>query len=168
MGQWIKALALTPERMEQIEELLNEGMYEKHVYGILGIAEATWYKWKRDARELEDKLTKDELTEDDLEEDDIKLLQFLMITKKGRSVAIRTNLQNIQKAGLDPSHWQASAWYLERVANAEFGRSQTIKHEGAIGTFDVELTPEEEEKFKENLNSIFPDVEVPDDNNGET
>ncbi len=155
MGRWIKALQLTPEMMEKIDELLIEGMFEKHVQGLLGIAPSTWQKWKKDARELEDNLLKGTICEDDLEDDDKKLIEFLMITKKGRNECIRKNLANIQKAGTDITHWQASAWYLERVANEEFGRVQTNKIQGAIGLVDVELSEEDEAKFKANLSSIF-------------
>ena len=159
MGVWVKALALTPEMMEAIEELLDAGHYEKTVYTSLNIASSTWENWKKEAKKLEAGLENETIIESKLESDDIKLLKLWAIIKKGRSKAIITNLKNIHNAGKDPAHWQASAWYLERVAAGEYGRQQTIKHEGVIGTFDIELSEEEETQFHENLKSIFPNIE---------
>lgn len=155
MGIWEKGVALTPEVLEKIDELLSEGLFEKTVRDLMNIATSSWEYWKKEAKKLEEQLRNGEITEDQLKDGDHRILKFLEILKKGRAKAIQVNVQNIQKAGKDPAHWQASAWYLERVEPEMFGRKQTIKHEGAIGVVDVELSEDEEQQFKENLSSIF-------------
>jgi len=152
MGQWIKALQLTDEKLEKIEECLNKGMFESHTMPLVDVAESTWYKWKRDARSLREELENETKLESELESDDIKLLKFLMICEKGRSTAISENLKNIVDAG--KIEWRASAWYLERVDNSKFGNKQNVAVSGSLGIHDVDLTEEESKQFKKNMASI--------------
>jgi len=158
MGTWDKGSQLNDELLEQIDELCQQGLYEKHILPLVNIAESTWYWWKREAKKIVTKLEEGKITLEELEPDDVKLLKFLTITKKGRAEAIKVNLQNIQNAGRDPAHWQASAWFLERVSPEEYGRKQTVKYEGSLGVIDVKLSEKENDKFKESLGLLFPEL----------
>lgn len=131
MSTWEKGNQLTPELLERIDVLCSKGMFEKHIIPLVGVNVRTWYWWKREAEKLLLKLRRGEITEEQLGEGDKRILQFLHSTKKGRAKAIEVNLDNVQEAGKDPDHWQASAWFLERVAPAEFGRKQTIEHDAS-------------------------------------
>jgi hypothetical protein len=132
MGVAEKGQRLTPEVMKFIEDRMAEGCYEKLIYELLNIPLETWYWWKKEAKKLEKKLESGKLSVDDLKDGDKRILELLQILKKGRATCISKNIRNIQNAGADPDHWQASAWYLERIEPTVFGRPNTLKHEGEL------------------------------------
>jgi hypothetical protein len=127
-----KGQRLDPETLQFIEDRLYEGCYEKVVYELLNIPAVTWEYWKRNAKQLEKKLESGKISIDELKEGDKRILSLLQIIKKGRAKCIHKNIQNIQRAGEDPDHWQASAWYLERIEPDVFGKPTAIKHEGEL------------------------------------
>ncbi len=88
----------TPELVEQIVRLIETGTYAVEACMVVGISEETYYTWLR---------TKPELSES---------------IKKARAKAISVRLMRIDKAGRE-GHWQADAWWLERVDRKRFGRN---------------------------------------------
>lgn len=132
MGVAEKGQRLTPDVMKFIEDKMVEGCYEKLIYELLGIPVETWYWWKKEAKQLEEKLESGKISIDDLKDGDKRILELLQILKKGRATCISKNIRNIQFAGEDPDHWQASAWYLERIEPTVFGRPNTLRHEGEL------------------------------------
>jgi len=133
VSTWEKGNRLNPDLLQQISVLCDKGLFEKHIMALVSIAPSTWYYWKKEALKLEKALAKGELVYESLPEDDQKILQFLEIVKKGRSVAIKENLDNITLAGKDPDHWQASAWFLERTDPEHFGRKERVELSGKDG-----------------------------------
>jgi hypothetical protein len=55
--------------------------------------------------------------------------------RKARAFAEQTALQNIQMAGLDPSRWQANAWFLQNSIQKKY-----LKSAKAIYKPQVEIT----------------------------
>lgn len=144
------------EHFELMEKYFaDDGLLEKEVYTLMGIKENTFYFWKRSARQILESIEKGELKEEDLNDGQRKALRLLSLCEIGRAKAIQRNLGYIQDAGKDPAHWHAAAWYLERTEPDRFGKKQDINFKGMVGTMDIELTEEEDRKFKENLGVFF-------------
>ena len=58
-----------------------------------------------------------------LRPDEEKLLHFIQAIKEGKAKAQISHLDNIILAGKDKSHWQASAWWLERMFPKLYGKN---------------------------------------------
>jgi len=133
----------------------EDGLLEKQVYALLGIKENTWYFWKRTARKIEESLSKGETKEKDLDEGQKKALRFVALCDIGRAEVVKRNIGYIQTAAKEPAHWHAAAWYLERTEPDQFGKKQNINVKGHLGITQVELTEEEEQQYKNNLDAFF-------------
>lgn len=164
MGVHEKASFLTPAILDRIEELLDEGNYEKTVYQLMEINPCTWEYWKREAGKIQAQIDEGNLKYSSLKMGDKRILRLLKICKKGRAKAIQKALTNINRAGMDPAHWQANAWYLERVEPEFFGRKQRVEHSGPGGgpIVHTELSEEDKKRFLSNFGEFFPDL-VDDD-----
>lgn len=160
MGVHEKASFLTPEILDRIEELLDEGNYEKTVYQLMEINPRTWEYWKHEAGKIQDQIDEGTLKYSSLKMGDKRILRLLQICKKGRAKAIQKALTNINRAGNDPAHWQANAWYLERVEPELFGRKQKVEHSGPGGgpIVHTELSEEDKSRFLSNFGEFFPDL----------
>lgn len=91
-----------PELIAQIVQLVEAGTYALDACYAVGIGETTYYQWLKTKREFRESI------------------------KKARARAISIRLIRINKAGQD-GHWQADAWWLERVARDRFGRNRPKK-----------------------------------------
>lgn len=74
-----------------------------------GIGERTYYTWMQKGREGKDGYK-----------------QFRQTIEKARADAVMVNLAVIRKAA-QQGHWQAAAWWLERVLPQEYGRKTTVE-----------------------------------------
>lgn len=74
-----------------------------------GIGERTYYQWMQKGRD-----------------GDPKYQQFSQDIEKARAEAVMVNLAVIRKAA-QQGHWQAAAWWLERVLPKEYGRKTTVE-----------------------------------------
>jgi len=87
----------TPELVEQMLRIIEAGAYAADACMAVGISETIYYKWLKEK------------------------VEFVESIKKARAKAIVTRLVRINRAGQE-GHWQADAWWLERVARDRFGR----------------------------------------------
>lgn len=138
---------ITEEVLQEMEELYELGMYDRHIYDYFCIPSRTFQYWKNRGRKIAEKLEAGEIAIDDLVDDEVTYLRILLLSKKGRSKMIKRNLEVIRNAGQDGT-WQASAWKLERADNKAFGRKEIIKVEAKIKI--------NEDKMKK-LDEIFND-----------
>lgn len=96
----------TPEKVSAILNAVEVGTPYRHAAAIAGITEETFYQWLKNKPGFSESIK----------------------AAEGRAVAGR--LARIRQA--EPTHWQASAWFLERKYPQEFGRT-VQEHQGKDG-----------------------------------
>lgn len=115
--------ALTSERETAIIGFLTGGDTRGIAAGKAGISERTFQRWMRKGRDNLDELDR---AEDDPLAESVELDaygRFVLRVVEAESGVRSTVLQGIRNA----DDWRAGAWYLERVANREFGRASKIE-----------------------------------------
>jgi transposase len=114
---------LTPERMEQLVNLVRAGNYIEQACCAVGISKSSYYVWK--ARGEEDKEAGN----------DTEYSQFMDAMNRAESEAEALCITTITKAEKD-GDWRAAAWKLERKNHQRWGPVQrtTVKaeHSGEI------------------------------------
>ena len=85
-----------------------------------------------------------------------KVLTLLTYCEKGKAYALSEHIDNISHQSRD--HWQASAWWAERQDRENFGRQDTVINKNLNADVTGTLTEEENQQFKDNLASIFPNL----------
>lgn len=115
---------LTDELIERIGSFIEKGNFYSTTIKAVGIAEMTFYTWKRRGLELIEEGKKGSST---FEKQCIKLVHAL---NEAEAKAEAKHVENINKHSLDD--WKASAWYLERKHNERWGRKETTKLEGGL------------------------------------
>lgn len=108
--------------------LLRAGNYAETAAACVGISQATWYNWLKDAREQD-------------KPDPLKV-EFLEAVEKATAEAERKYVKVIEKA--TARNWQAAAWWLERRMPDKWGRRDTHKHEHKVdyGVMRVTESPD--------------------------
>lgn len=119
---------LDEKRIKAIEHAIGIGSPYFVAAQVAGISEASFFAWKKEAKEIEEKLSTGEVIPSKLTDKDKKLLGFLEAIKKGEKTLITANLANIQVAA--KKQWQASAWVLERRFPNEYGRRDKLELSG--------------------------------------
>lgn len=114
---------LTKQLIKDIGQYIGQGNPNYVAASLVGISEALFYQWKSDAELLADDYDRKLNKREEL------LLEFLESIKRGEAEAIQRNVIIIQAAARES--WQAAAWYLERRAPNDFGR--TVKFAGHDG-----------------------------------
>jgi hypothetical protein len=102
----------TPENIKRILDAIEVGTPYRHAAAIVGISETTFHEWQSKKPEFAESIK----------------------AAEGRAVAGR--LARIRQA--EPTHWQASAWFLERKYPQEFGR--TVQEQQISGKDGAPLT----------------------------
>jgi hypothetical protein len=135
-----RASKYTPELVAQITRLIEGGTYAIDACMVVGISEAIYYKWLKEK------------------------VEFLESIKKARAKAISVRVIRINKAGQD-GHWQADAWWLERVARDRFGRYPPKKPQHTNITLGFEPTsafiqPSSSEAVRQRPRPVMPRKKV--------
>ena len=117
---------LTKEVIETLSNWLKLGYYQEDAAVMSGIGESTFYKWMKDARELDEGEREPESDTDDL------LLELIEAVKKSRAESEGAHIRNIRRAA-DNGVWQASAWFLERSHPKKWGRRSALELSGDDG-----------------------------------
>jgi len=99
---------------QTIIDLIAAGNYIKTACLAAGIEEHTFVRWMQRAERYNDNVAANP-------EDEVYYTFYLQV-KKARQSNIALHVANIQKASAMPNHWTASAWLLERMAPAEYGK----------------------------------------------
>lgn len=108
---------LTPELINEIEDLIKQGYSNQDVCDVLSFSQASFYNWVNIGEEQkEGNFTKSE---------DLIYLEFVEAIKKARAEHKQNLLSKIQRHG--NKQWQALAWVLERKYKDEFGKVDTVK-----------------------------------------
>ncbi len=103
MGRPSKLDDVTAER---IVKSVSEGMTWALAARSAGVGPSTLREWKQRARDGEERYA-----------------AFLARLERAEVEAAQQALSAIRAAGLDPKHWTANAWFLERRFPTEFGRT---------------------------------------------
>lgn len=122
-------LKLTPEKIELVRQLLEEGHYAVTVQRAVGISHTTWHTYIDYGQEIQDRLEAEEITEADLTDSDRLYLDFIEAVKEAEAIAEMKALNTITKASI--KQWQAAAWYLERKFKDRWGRETQHDTTGA-------------------------------------
>lgn len=117
---------LNAEVIANISNWLKLGYYQEDAAVMAGIGESTFYKWMKDARELDEGEREPESDTDDL------LLELIEAVKKSRAESEGAHIRNIRRAA-DNGVWQASAWFLERSHPKKWGRRSALELSGDDG-----------------------------------
>lgn len=105
-------MELTDKIKTRLKEAIRKGAPYSIACNYAGIAETTFYKWKRDA-----KVGKNEA-----------FAQFLQELKQDEGETALIWLQKIDDAMQD-GQWQAAAWKLERRYYSEFSVNPVVREE---------------------------------------
>ena len=108
-----KITKLTPEVIEQVRQLLSEGLNQRTVAGLVGVNPGTLCDWRRQGEDGRGGLYAD----------------FLAALEVGRAQAIARNVGIVQRAA-DSGIWQAAAWWLERTDPENYAKKDHITHAG--------------------------------------
>lgn len=101
---------LSDEVQARLVEAFNLGQVSiATACAYAGIAERTYYVWMAKGREGQEPYE-----------------QFMQAIEKARADAVMINLAVIRKAA-QAGHWQAAAWWLERVLPAQYGRKTQVE-----------------------------------------
>lgn len=144
---------LTPERQDQIVNLIQAGNYASTAAQAAGIGERTYHRWMKQGQEAAPKIEEWEQRVDHWNElndaqrrsqghlrpdeqqaptaADITYWHFWQAVKKAEAEAEATAVLQIRKAASEGT-WQAAAWYLERKHREKYGRRDSIDHSGRI------------------------------------
>lgn len=97
---------LTPELTEQLVIIFRQGQTSiESACSLVGIGARTFHTWMTAEGE--------------------EYLQFQQTIKRARAEAVQHYLDVIHRAAQD--HWQAAAWWLERVLPDQYGRKTTVE-----------------------------------------
>jgi hypothetical protein len=101
---------LTDEITEVLDTVFRQGQTSiASACDYVGITERTYHNWMHRGAE-----------------GNPDYVQFFQTMKKARAVAVQDYLGVIQDAA-HAGHWQAAAWWLERVLPEQYGRKTTIE-----------------------------------------
>lgn len=106
---------LSKETIDKLFQEISRGVPIRYACTIAGISKESYYNWKKRAKNLPE-------DEDSWDETQQLLAYFDKKSEEGIAMAIATRVEHIR---VDNS-WQSSAWWLERMANEDFGKKQTI------------------------------------------
>ena len=105
-----KSKLLDPQVRETILEYIRKGNYIKTACMAAGVSERTYYDWVAEAERGGGNGHSEIYS------------QFLLDLKKARADNIAFHVANIHTASLKNNQWTASAWLLERMNPAEYGK----------------------------------------------
>lgn len=105
---------LTPELINEMEDLVKQGYTFRDCCAVLDINESTFYSWINKANELQEDGNKLAVSEKSLY---LELTKSLKRADTERKNALK---QKIERHG--NKQWQALAWILERSYPQEFGK----------------------------------------------
>ena len=110
-------LKLNKDTIQKASTIIQNGNFATTAQAYLRISYDAWYRWLREG-EAQSLL-------DENERDPAKAIyyEFYDAIKKAEALAEITAVKNIRTAGLNPNHWQANAWYLERKHPDRWGRT---------------------------------------------
>jgi transposase len=123
-----KVTPATDVRVERLIEALKAGNYLEHACDYAGIGKSTVYRWL-DRGQQEAENIEQGLKPDRHEKQYVELWDAI---KRARSEATVRNVALIQQAARNGT-WQAAAWWLERTAPQQYGRSVRAEVTGENG-----------------------------------
>ena len=110
---------LDKEKIKKAASIIANGNFAITAQQFLRISPQTWYNWINWGE------TQFNLEEDKRDPKKKIYLEFFDAIKSAESQAEITAVKNIRTAGLDPSRWQANAWFLERKFPDRWGQKET-------------------------------------------
>jgi len=129
-----RRLKLTPDKLELIKQLLEEGHFAITVQRAVGISQSAWYDYVEKGTDLLDQLEAGDLEESDLTENQLLMTEFVEIIKEAEAIAEMKALNTITKAS--SKQWQAAAWYLERKHRDRWGKDLGDGGQGSQNALD--------------------------------
>lgn len=103
---------LTKDTCKIICREIGRGVPYKYACMMVGIVPSTLSDWIRRGKSTDD--------------DDDPYRIFYINMQKAKASAVAYRVDGIRKAG-EGGTWQSHAWWLERMANEDFGRRQVIE-----------------------------------------
>ena len=117
--------------LRAIKLKMRKAIFEKYVYGAVGIPKATWYYWKQKAGTIREDIEKGAKPKSDYQKKEWAIfLDFLATTETTRPKVIADLIyQGQQSAKTNP---QMLRFMLQTLAKDEFGEADTLnlKHSG--------------------------------------
>lgn len=124
-------LQIHPELVDEIEQHLRAGNYTKTVCRLVGIHEATFYRWMAAGELAQMKLEvwadehpDDAEPEECLTPKEREYREFRDRVRAGEAFAEVASVTHVRNAGLDD--WRAAAWFLERKFWQRWGKAERI------------------------------------------
>lgn len=119
---------LTPEVEGILVRAIRNGMSYRMAAASAGICDSSERNW-RDRGEAAAAL---EESGEPVAESEIRYMRYFRALQRARAEAVEARLAAINEASAD-GHWQAAAWWLERMHPVDYGRKQTLALTGEDG-----------------------------------
>lgn len=120
---------LTPEVRDALVRAVVSGMSFTTAAALVGIDNVTETRWRQRG---ENALARAAENDEPVTPEDEPFCEYVRAIQRARSDAIQARLANINEAAAD-GHWQAAAWWLERMVPKDYGRKATVAVTGDDG-----------------------------------
>lgn len=117
-----RIIKLTPKLANKIIKHVKAGNYAKTICQMVGITEQTYINWSKRAKAQEE-----------------PFYTFFNRVERASSIAEAGLVLRIQKAAVNPKHWKAAAFLLERTRPKNFGKRVDLDLEGEPITTEVKV-----------------------------
>ncbi len=122
---------ITHALVTNIAEAVRMGNSTSNAAAALGIQAGTLRGWVKYAEELRLSLQEGLITPSELNERERLLLELDDVLYQAKAQAEVWHVNNIRRAA--EGDWKASAWWLERVRPASYGKQSRVEHTGSGG-----------------------------------
>jgi len=135
---------LTPEVQEVLVRAVISGMSFTTAAAAAGISSKAEIQWRDRGERALDRAEQGE----PIPEEDAPFVHYVQAIQRARADAVQARLTAINAASAD-GHWQAAAWWLERMVPKDYGRKATVAVTGDDGgAVKVEVSAKESLRVK--------------------
>ena len=129
----------TPEMIERVCNLLEDGINIKTTCELVGINQTSFCAWRNRGEAAIDEHGDNP---EDIPDRELCYVKFLKRTRRARAKSKATSLKAIRDAG-NKGNWKAHKWFLEHCFGQEFGKKQQVDvtTDGDAVTFTVKPPP---------------------------
>lgn len=142
-GRRTKPSKLTPQLLTVIQDIYRKNGFHTNVAKAIGVHSDTLERWLRDGQKDADadkeSLQRSFFTLVSGVRQDLKheMVNLLLLKARGDYYVEKVGRDDEVKVFKAVPDTYAITWYLERAHKEEYGKSETLKHEGAVPTTPV-------------------------------
>lgn len=127
-----KRIGQPPKLTPEVELLLVQAIITGMSYRMAAAAAGVSCKSEQAWRDRGERAAALEESGQDVPESEHRYLSYFRAVQRARAEAVQARLNAINEASAE-GHWQAAAWWLERMFPHDYGRKQTVTLTGEEG-----------------------------------